>query len=236
MTYYRQPWGRLTVTGRRCRLQVLDPVTAFELEPQLIERFGEHAVMLLAARGNVLGSLWSGVLVEHGIAGSFVDAAKDPEQSLTVAMAGLRRTVSLLTTCAKEMNPAGPWLAKVFERMAFDRLKVDGMLIEDWADWAATGLGAAARWRLFTFQIEQTFQPLWTRKPYSLRTKGGKDYGVSVPDAVPMAAQWANNLAKMGYVASAHDVLVGWTPMQLMDAVDMAAYQAEIERRAMETG
>lgn len=233
MNYYRQPWGRLTVTGRRCRLQVLDPVTAFDLEPQLIERFGEHLVMLLAARGNVIGSLWASVLADHGFGGSLTDAANDPESGLPIAVAGLRRTMALLSTCAQEMRVEGCWLADVFGRMVFDRLTVDGVTIEDWDAWDSAGLGSVGRWRVLAFQLEQTYQPLWVRKPYSVRKKKGKDYGVPLPDTVPLATQWANNLAKMGYVASAHDVLVGWTPSQLMDAVDMAAYQAETERRAM---
>jgi hypothetical protein len=233
VTYYRQPWGRLTVTGRRCRLQVLDPITAFELEPELIDRFGEPLVMLLAARGNVVGSLWSGVLADHGFTGTIGDAVRDREQGLDIAADGVRRTVEMLTACAVSANLEGRWLAQVFERMVFDRLKVDDVLVEDWTTWAQAGLGPFGRWQVLAFQIEQTFQPLWIRKPYSLRSPKSKDYGVPVP-GVATAVQWAANLAKMGYVASSHEVLTDWTPVALMDQVDIAAHAAEVERRAMD--
>ncbi len=233
MTYFRQPWGRLTVTGRRCRLQVLDPATAFELEPQLIENFGEHLVMLLAARGNVYGQLWNGVLADHGFTGSLSEVAKSGEQGLEIATDALRRTVAMLTQCAQEARLDGRWLAEVFERMAFDRLRVDDLLIEDWTTWRESGLGPLARWQVLAAQIEQTYQPLWLRAPYSVRGPAGKDYGVKPPPGVSAVSQWANNLAMMGST-SAQEIFANWTPVQLMDAVDSAAYKAEIDRKAMD--
>lgn len=231
--YYRQPWGRVTVTGRRCRLQVLDPTTAFDLEPQLVEQFGDHLVLALGAPRHVLGSMWSGIAGDHGYGSSFVEALHDPEQGLEIAAAGLRRMADMLTACMFEARLDGQWLAHAFGRMVFDRLVVDGKTIEDWETWTATGLGAEARWRILAAQLQQTYEPLWIRSPYDARAKKQPDLGVPVPKNVPLAVQWADALSTTGHVPSAYEALAVWTPAQLMDVVDMAAYQAEVERRAM---
>jgi hypothetical protein len=41
VTDFRQPWRRVEIGGRRFQLQIVDPSTAFELEPSLIELLGE---------------------------------------------------------------------------------------------------------------------------------------------------------------------------------------------------
>lgn len=235
MTYYRQPWGRLTVTGQRCRLQVLDPSTAFDLEPELVERFGDHLLMAIGAPRHVLGAMWSGVAGEQGYGGSFAEAIRDPEHGLEIAAAGLQRMTRLLITCMVEARIDGPWIVHAFDRMIFDRLVVGDVTVEDWDTWQRTGLGAEARWRLIAAQIEQTYQPLWIRSPYTVRSKAPPDLGVPVPHNVPIAVQWADALATTGHVSSAHEALTTWTPEALMNVVDMAAYQAEIERRSLES-
>jgi hypothetical protein len=234
VSYYRQPWGRLTVTGQRCRLQVLDPRTAFELEPELVERFGDHLLMALGAPRHVFGAMWSGVAGEQGYGGSFAEAIQDPEHGLELAAAGLQRMSRLLITCMMEARLDGPWIVQTFERMVFDRLTVGDLLVEDWATWTRSGLGAEARWRMIAAQLEQTYQPLWTRSPYSARAKKQPDLGVPLPTNVPLAVQWADALATTGHVPSAHEALTTLTPDDLMNVVEMAAYGAEVERRAME--
>jgi hypothetical protein len=225
--YYRQPWGRFTVTGRRCRLQILDPVTAFELEPQLVAQFGEPLVMAMAAPEQVFGVLASGE--DHDAAAPTQDDNATPH-----AVAALHRLVAIFRAAVTSARLDGAWLRGLFERSIFDRLRVDDATVEDWASWGATGLGAEARWRVLAAQLQQTYQPLWVRAPYSVRKEKAKDFGVPSPKGVPIAMQWADALVKMGHVSSAHEVVTSWTPVQLMDVVDLAAYQAEIERRAMD--
>lgn len=234
MNYYRQPWGRVTVTGHRCRLQVLDPVTAFDLEPQLIDRLGEPLAMALAAPRHVLGPMWSGIVGDEGYGSTFAEVVQHDDRRLEIAAAGLQRMAAMLRSCMLDARIDGGWIVTTFESLIFDRLRIDDHVVEDWDSWRATGLGAEARWRLLAAQMEQTYRPLWTRAPYSAGRKKPQDYGVPVPTSVPMAVQWADALVTMGHVSSAHEVVTAWTPVQLIDAVDLAAQHAENERRAMD--
>ena len=230
MTYYQQPWGRLTVTGRRCRLQVLDPSTAFDLEPELIDRLGDNLAIAVSSPEHVLRATWSKALEDSGYIATAVDHT--PEDTAKAAAAGLVRIRDLFVASIIGARIDGKWVKACFERMIFDRLVVDDDLIQDWSSWASADLGPAARWRLMAAQLAQTYGPLWVRSPYS-PGKRSPDMGVPLPKSVSKAMQWADALVKMGHVASSHEVLTAWTPTHLMDVVDLAAFQAEHERRTM---
>jgi len=214
VSQWRQPWQRLRVAGRRCRLQILDPQLAFELERDLLDRLGDPLAKMLADPSAVADAVGFGPgLVE-------IDAAE----------AMLRRTARLVALAISAMTLDGAWVAELFERTVLDRFEVDGQHVEDWQRWRELELPASARWVVLGAQVSQTFGPLWSRAPYELRAKKPETYGVPSPGS-PKAVQWAAALARQG-LASVDEILSVWTPVRLIEVVETAAEAAEIQRRA----
>lgn len=228
MSEYRQPWQRVTIAGRRCRLQILDPQTAFELEPELVRGFGEHLTMALAAPSQVFGSVWDRALGDHGR--SLSECLADPELGPEVAADGLKLLAGLLARAVYELDTDAAWVIEATRRMLLGRLEVEGTIIDEWSDFK---MGARGRWRAVAAQVAQTFGPLWTRSPYRLRSKV-ETYGVPEPKGVPVAVRWADTLAKQGSASSSHEILTVWTPVRMIEIVEATAYAAERERRAMD--
>jgi hypothetical protein len=232
VTDFRQSWNRLSIRGRPCRLQVLDPLTTFEVEPSLIENLGETLLMAMAAPETVLAAIGGTAASAHGLSGTLTGAMQDPECGSAVAETGLRLLTDSITSAVLGANLDPKWLAETFERLIFDRFKIDGELIEDWTGWTRAQMRPVDRWRLLAAQISQTYQPLWTRHPYNVRTEKVKTYGVPAPKT-PKAVQWAAALAVQKY-GSVDEILTCWDPTRLMDVVESAAEKAETERRAHE--
>lgn len=234
--HYRQPWGRLEVTGRDVRLQILDPESAFELEPELIERIGEDLAYALAAPRTLLSAVWGRVLAAHGCGASIADALRDSTTGPMVAASGLRLMSRVFAAAVAEAKLDGRWLAHAWGVLVFDRLEIDGHRVCSWRDWTELGMRAEARWRIFAAQLEQTFAPLWTRSPYraSRRKDATPVANVPAPSGVPIAVQWADALAVQGHASDAETVLRTWTPVRVIEVVESAAYQAERERVAYE--
>jgi hypothetical protein len=232
VTYFLQPSSPLELGGKRCRLQILDPETTFEIEPDLETRFGSKLVLLLAAPKAMIEAIGGVASTIYGIDGTLSDAMHDPEHGEHACEEALALFSRLFTEGLLAADLDGRWLAKTFQRMVFGRLTVEGETVESWADWRQHGLRPFDRWYALAFQISQTYKPLWLRSPYNLRPQGTKDYGVPKP-RTPKAVQWAAMLTQQGYAASPHEVLTQWTPSRLIDVVETAAYMAETERRAV---
>jgi len=129
------------------------------------------------------------------------------------------------------MQPDPHWLLAFAERTLLGRLAIDGDQVESWVDLSRAELGIAARWRLLGIQISQTFGGLWIRAPYDPKAPRAKDYGVPEP-STPRAVGWAAALARQGYASSMVEILETWTPLNTLEAVEHAAYEAESRRRA----
>lgn len=233
MTERRQPWNRADYAAHRVRVQVLDPVTAFELEPQLIERFGDALALALAAPGQILGAVWSTVTGPELAHRSLADVLADPDPSMGLQLAadGVRVLTSVLSRAVAKATVDGPWLFEVWRRCVLGRLEVDGQRVETMRDWADLELRPLAKWHTLAAQLRQTYGPLWTRSPYKLRSSV-QDFNVPRPQAVPIATQWAAMLAKSGQAPSAVEIVSTWTPVQLIEVVESAAMIAEREQRA----
>jgi hypothetical protein len=185
---WRQPWSRFELDGRVCRLQTLDPGTAFELEPELLERLGDTLALALANPGAVADALTKGL-----------GAKGDPEARAQAGAAAIRRAGGLVTTILR---------TSTLERV-----------------------GPSAKWRLLAAQISQTYGPLWSRSPYKAGRRKANDYGVPLPNA-SRTTQWAAELARQGYAASTMEIMREWTPADMIDVVESAARNAEIQARA----
>lgn len=216
MSQWGQPANFALVGDRPCRLQVLDPELAFELEPQIIERVGEALLLSVTAPGAVAKS------VREVISG---------EARITTATAALEQLAQLARGLLSAPGLDGPWVVEVIERTIFDRLVVDGTPVGSWREWGRLGLSPFAKWQALAAQLTQTFGPLWTRSPYSAGQRPHKDYGVPQPSA-SRTVQWAAALASSGYVGSVDEVLRSWTPDRMIDLVEIAAADCERQRRA----
>jgi len=215
---YDQPWHRASIAGRRVRVQVLDPETAFELEPRLISTFGDQLALTLAAPGPLRQALLAAPESTDG---------RDPWETLPVV-----RTLRLIQACLVKLDVDPAFVVEVVETLLLDRLSVGNKVIEDWPDFReAFGLSPSARWSATAIALSLTFGPLWTRKPYRLRSQA-HDYGVPLPPGVSKVRLWCEQLAAEGRAASAHDILRCWTPIEVLESVESLAYVAERERRA----
>jgi hypothetical protein len=215
---WRQPWISYDLDGRRVALQIVDPSTAFELERSIVAQLGETLALLLAAPWPVLSAIGRSALADAdqaaglGVARSLVAAAD--------------RIVAGLPT-----DPAQ--LLDLVDRLLLGRLVVDGAEVETWADMSRARLGPSQRWRLLGMQISQTFAELWIRAPYDAKAPRGRDYGVPEPSS-PRAVAWAAALAREGYASSTTEILDTWTPLRMIELVEVAAHNAEVHRRATE--
>lgn len=230
MTKYRQPWNRLRIAGRRCKLQILDPATAFELEPELVRTLGDTLSFAIAAPGEIVTSV-----LTHAAGGvSVVEAMRDPVMGTEMAVETLRILGLLMSACIESIPTSNTkWIRQMFGRMVLERFQVDGQLVEEIEDWHELGFGPMVKWQVMGAQMRQTFGPLWTRSPYDSGLRK-KDYGIAMPKSVPIAVMWADSLAKLGSASSSAEILKEWTPVEMIDVVESAAFAAATEQRAMD--
>ena len=238
MTYWQQPWGRFEAGGHDVRLQVLDPATAFAIEPEIIERVRPELLMTIAAPEAMLDGIGLAAASQHRGPRKLAEALLDPEASPKAASAGLRVLARVFSGLIASTPEDGAWVARIFERVIFDRIELERengppRHASTWRQWGKLGLGPAARWTILVAQLAQTFGPLWTRSPYSPSSREPKDYGVPLPPA-PLAVQWASQLASQGYAAGSDEVLRVWTPERVAEPVEIAAHAAEQHHRASE--
>ncbi len=227
---YRQPWRSVDLCGRRCRLQILDPATAFTLEPRLVEVLGETFAFAVAAPHQLIGAVWANATA-NAHASDIRELIRDPEIGSEMAADAISTLASILAKCITDARLDGGWVRTVFDMMVLGRLSLDGVVIEDARDWAEAGMPWAAKWDAMGAQLRQTYGPLWTRSPYTRRTVV-KDYGVPVPKGVPIAVRWADNLAKRGSASSSLEILTEWTPVRMIEIVENAAYESANEQMA----
>jgi hypothetical protein len=227
---YRQPWNSVILGRRRVRLQVLDPQTTFEFEPRLIEALGDTLALLAAAPDKMTTAVW-----RHA-----AQTSEDLEQTLLDPVHGPAMTRQAMLTFAELVAEAltsssvSPRLSAIaFRRLVFGKLEVGGRPISTPREYADARLRPLDKWRLLGAQIQQSYGPLWLRSPYRLRSRR-EDYGVPRPKDVPLAVAWADSLAVRGSASSSIEILTRWTPVQMIQVVEVAAQQAEIERRAAE--
>jgi hypothetical protein len=228
---YKQPWERVELGGKRCRMQILDPLTAFKLEQELAAALGDELCMVIAAPGQVLGGVWAGASIGSARNARELAALSAEPVGKSVAARSLELLALTLARCLMSARPDPAWAVGVWESCVLDRLRVDGEVIEDGRDWAELRWSPLVKWRAMAAQVRQTFGPLWTRSHYKLRSTA-KDHGVPEPDGVPQASRWADELARAGHARSKMEILYEWTPVDMIDTVEGAAYTAERERRA----
>lgn len=217
MSNYQQESSRFTIRGQRWRLRVLDPVTAFEVEPEVINRFGSALVMAIVAPRQLLAGL----------------ARIEADDELAAERERVALLAQLLQHAVSSLDLDHRWLLGMFDRAVFDRATVNGTPLDDWETWARLGMQPVDKWHVLARQMQQTFAPLWLRSPYSPSKRKATGYGVKPPQT-PLAVQWAAAITEQGYAASTHEVLTCWTPARLIDVVETAAYQAEVKHRTAE--
>ena len=215
MTRWRQPWISYDLDGRRIEIQVLDPATAFELEPQIIAQIGEAAALTLASPMGMIAAAG-----RH----AWADDSGQP-----VAVAAARGVLALARDIARRMRPEPAWMLDAVERLLFERVRLDGALVVGWRSLDTAEFGPVQRWTLVAISIAQTFADLWTRAPYDARAPRGHDYGVPQPNT-PLAVAWAAALAREGYASGMAEILDTWTPLRKLEAVELLAEQAAIQR------
>lgn len=232
MSEYKQPWRPLKLDGRRARLQILDPETAFDWEPRLVGLLGEHLSLAVASPADILGT----VLVRSSAGGlaaglDFRRILSDPEHGPTMAAQAIGSLGTLVADVLSNLQVSPELARRAFKAFVLGRLRVDGVEIEDAEDWQAAKLRPLAKWAALSAQIRQTFGPLWLRKPYQVRSEVNT-YGVPEPSSVPLAVRWADNLARNDSASSSHEILTTWTPLRMIEVVENTAYQNEIDKRA----
>lgn len=233
MSDYRQPWRRVEIGGRRCRLQILDPVTAFDVEPDLVRVFGDTLAFALSAPGELLGAVWKQAAAGASTASHLREMMQDPTEGPERTVETITALTKVLAECLTTANISPGWIAQIFRQVVLGRIEVDGEVLLTPRDWASTKLPPMAKWQAIAAQVQQTFGPLWMRKPYRLQVKA-RDYGVPQPAGVPKAARYAAELAKAGIASSAMEILDQWTPVRMIEMVEAQTYAVENERRAHE--
>lgn len=234
MSEFKQPWRPIKVDGRRARLQILDPATAFAWEPTLVGLLGDTLSFAVSAPDQIFGAvlaraagpgIGAGLDIRHVLS--------DPVHGPEMAASTIRLVGSIVANAIERLQIEPQIARKALRDFAYGRLKVGDALIEDAEAWSVAGLRPMAKWVVIAAQIRQTFGPLWTRAPYQLRSES-KTYGVPEPSSVPLAVRWADNLAKNKSASSSHEILTTWTPVRMIEVVENNAYQNEIDRRAHE--
>lgn len=234
MSDWRQPWRRVALDGRRCHLQIVDPQTAFELEPQLVAALGDTLSFAVSAPTELLGAVWRRSASGATDAASLRSLMDDPDEGPACAAQSIALMGTVLAECIKAANLDFVWMRRMFGGLVLGRLRVGDEEIETARDWQALGFRPRAKWQAMAAQIQQSFGPLWMREPYRLRTPS-KDYGVPAPKGVPVAVRYAHELAKTGVASSAREILKEWTPIEMIEAVESQTYTSEVERRANES-
>jgi hypothetical protein len=227
---YRQPWNSVSVGRRRVRLQILDPQTAFEFEPRLIEALGDTLALTAAAPDKLTTAVW-----RHAAQTSedLEQTLLDPVHGPAMARQAMLTFAELVAEALTAANISPRLAALAFRRLLFGKLEIDGRRVATPREYVEAGLRPLDKWRLLGAQIQQSYGPLWLRSPYRLRSHR-EDYGVPRPKDVPVAVAWADSLAVRGSASSSIEILTTWTPVQMIQVVEVAAQQAEIERRAAE--
>lgn len=235
MNRYRQPWSRVRLPGHHVRLQVLDPSTAFELEPQLVDILGDALALVVAAPDDIVAAVG-----RHAASGggrkSIQELATDPFFGPEMAADSIRSLGLVLANSIAALPADYRRVSRLFKEMVLGRIRVTDTVVEDAIDWDSVGFSAIDKWMLFGAQLRQTFGPLWTRSPYTVRGKEEKGSGIPEPKSVPMAVRWADNLARLGSASSSREILEEWTPVQMIEIVESAAYTAMVEQRALDGG
>lgn len=157
--------------------------------------------------------------------------ASDPVAGQAVATRALVSCGRLLAQALARLNLDGPWIRDVFAASVIGRLEVDGGLIEIPSDYAALRWPWSAKWQVLAAQLRQTYGEMWTRSPYRLRSEVNT-HGVPEPKSVPLAVRYADTLAAQGHASSPREILREWTPLDMIEIIESAAYSAERERRA----
>jgi hypothetical protein len=213
-------------------LQVVDPGTAFDVEPSLIRVLGDTLALFIASPDHVISAALDraagGGEADPALLG-IVDAAP-PTNRTTAAITSLGK---LLASCIMSAQVDPAWVRETFGRLVLGRMRVGEDYIDTARDWARLGFGPLAKWQAFGAQVQQSFGPLWTRSPYTLRVPA-KDYGVPEPKGVPTATRYAVELARAGLARSPREILDEWTPVQMIEVIESQTYAAENERRAHE--
>lgn len=218
MSNYQQDSSRFTIRDQRWRLQVLDPATAFEIEPAVIAKLGPVLSLATVAPVELLGRIG--------------DAGKQGDPLTRVGVQGALLADTLQQAVdSLDLDPR--WLLGLFDLAVFDRATVNGEVLDAWETWARLGMRPLDKWHVLARQLQQTFAPLWLRSPYSPSKRKITKHGVKAPDT-PLAVQWAATITEQGYASSVREVLRSWTPAQLIDVVETAAYNAEVKHRLAE--
>lgn len=225
MSRWRQPWVRVEFADVRGKLQILDPETAFTLEPQIIRALGDDLALACAAPDVLRDKIMRRAVELSG--------GSEHGDKRVAFLEGARMVGAFVSGLDILGGLDHRWLSDAFEGMVLGRLKVRGELIETFGDWQALGLHPLAKWVALAGQVKATFRPLWLRSPYRLRAQPDKD-GVPEPKSVPLAVRWADALAAQGRASSAVEILREWTPVEMIQVVESAAYQATRERVARE--
>lgn len=233
MSDYRQPWRRVVLAGRRCHLQVVDPQTAFDLEPDLVRVLGDTLSFAVSAPSELLGAVWRRSAAGATDAASLRALMEDPDEGPVRAAQTIASLGTVLAECIKAADLDVAWVRRTFGALVLGRLRVGDEGIETVRDWQAAGFRPRAKWQAMAAQVQQSFGPLWMREPYRLRTPT-KDYGVPAPKSIPVAVRYAHELAKTGVASSSEEILNRWTPLRMIEAVESQTYTAEVERRANE--
>jgi len=229
---FGQPWRRVDLAGERCQLQVLDPATAFELEPLLADALGDSSALVIVAPAKIGEAFLR--LSGLGDDEDFADAASDEFDGLGRVGQMMLSAADLIVSAIQHAAVLDhKVVTRLFGAMVYERLTVGGSVVADGRDWMALNWAPQWKWHAMAVQIRQTFGPLWTRSPYQTRGGAVTD-GVPEPVDVPLAVQYASNLTKQGYASSPEDVLRTWTPVRMVEVIESAAYAAERERVAYE--
>lgn len=228
MTDFRQPWRRVEIGGRRCLLQIVDPATALELEPELNRVLGGTLALFLAAPDQVVGAAVKGAAPDPATLGIVeVDERVGHERTA----AAIQSLGLLLAECIRAAQLDATWVRATFGRLVLGRMRIGEDYMDTARDWGRLGFGPLAKWQALAAQVQQSFGPLWTRSPYNLRVEA-RDYGVPQPVGVPLAVRYAAELAKTGVASSVREILDTWTPVQMIEIVEAQTFAAENERRA----
>jgi hypothetical protein len=203
---------------------VLDPRTAFEFEHEMAAQLGDAAAKLMAAPADVVQRVVADAKARR------LPVLAEYDESLET----LQRWMLTVAQALLGFRPDPAWLTYAWSRCVLGRFKVDGGLVEDLADWQAARFSWRAKWAVLIAQLRQTYGPLWTRSPYKVPRVPDDGLNIQPPPGVPIAVQWADALAVQGHATSANEVLTKWTPVEVIDAVENAAFRAARERLAHE--
>ncbi len=228
---YSQPWADFKVEGVDMALQVLDPVTAFRLEHEIIDTLGVDVAVLLSDPAAVIRKMWAQIPGEVESRGAAVAVE-------ALALAFLKQ-VSALASLLQTKPIDGSWVYGFFKKAVFGRFEVNGTAVNSGSAWEACarehGLTPRAKWVVLSQQLGLTYAPLWSRSPYRAPDKEDPTVAAAAravprPADVEPCVQWAHALAKAQYASSVREILREWTPADVAASIDTLAYDNSIAR------